>query len=104
MNVPLAASLTAEDHDEETGEKSPHDRLTCPIHLRWVHECAHSPLHVASRWCRTCDIAADIAVDEVTGTVAMRCPRCLRTPGGSANRRTIAACRTSITAARTGSL
>lgn len=104
VNHKLAAVLTSEDQQEEVHDLSPHDRLTCRTHRRWVHECLSSPLHViivtGHRWCRDCQTAAEVAVDELTASMAMRCPRCGRMPDGWANRRTAAACRTSIVMAQ----
>jgi hypothetical protein len=37
--------VTAEDLAEELGALSPHDRVTCRFHRRWLHECVASPIH-----------------------------------------------------------
>ncbi|AIJ23817.1 hypothetical protein AMETH_3725 [Amycolatopsis methanolica 239] len=53
-----------------------------PVHRRWIHQCWHSDLHVSQvsghRWCRPCKRALEVAVDEVLGTVAVRCRKCAR--------------------------
>jgi hypothetical protein len=100
----LTAALLAEDRAEETGWLDPFDRLTCPVHRRWVHQCSHSDLHVVRvagwRWCRPCARALQVAVDEVAGTVALRCPRCERGARTASDARLIAACEASLTASR----
>jgi hypothetical protein len=101
---PLTAALAAEDHAEDTGWLDALDRLTCRVHRRWIHECAHSDLHVIEvtghRWCRPCRRALEIAVDEVTRTVALHCPRCHRGTTTRADRQLVAACESSLTASR----
>src|SRR5690348_15640501 len=42
----LAAKLAAEDAAVETG-LSPFERLTCPAHRRWIHQCIASPEHAS---------------------------------------------------------
>lgn len=100
----LAATLAREDAEEERAGLSPHDRLTCPVHCRWIHECMSSPSHAirvtGHRWCRGCDIALTIAVDELTGSVRPRCPICHRFPATAANRQVVRCCRASSLAAR----
>jgi uncharacterized protein (DUF983 family) len=49
------------------------------------------------RWCRGCSAELSVAVDELTRTVAMRCPRC-GDGGSAATTRLVAACRASLTA------
>src|SRR3982074_3500535 len=53
----LAERLATEDAAVEAG-LSPFERLTCPAHRRWVHQCIVSPQHVSPvtghRWCRRC--------------------------------------------------
>lgn len=55
----LAAMLAWEDAAEERDGLSPHDRITCPVHRRWVHQCVSSPAHAirvtGHRWCRACE-------------------------------------------------
>jgi hypothetical protein len=41
----LAAVLHQEDLAERAG-LSPFDRITCPLHRRWLHQCIASPVHV----------------------------------------------------------
>ncbi|HEV7648971.1 MAG TPA: hypothetical protein VGP26_12470 [Actinophytocola sp.] len=100
----LADALDAEDRAEDTGWLDPLDRLTCRVHRRWIHECGHSDLHVIEvtghRWCRPCRRALEIAVDEVTRTVTLHCPRCHRGATTRADRQLVAACEASLTAAR----
>jgi hypothetical protein len=100
----LPDALAAEDHAEDTGWLDPLDRLTCRVHRRWIHECAHSDLHVIEvtghRYCRPCRCALEIAVDEVTRTVALHCPRCDRGATTRADRQLVAACESSLTASR----
>jgi len=100
----LAARLAAEDLAEEAEELSPHERVTCRLHRRWIHQCVSSPQHAIAvtghRWCRRCEAALNVAVDELTGTVALTCARC-RLPGsGPANRQVVRTCRASIAAFR----
>ncbi|HEY0452703.1 hypothetical protein [Actinophytocola sp.] len=100
----LADALVAEDHAEDTGWLDPLDRMTCRVHRRWIHECAHSELHVipvtGHRWCRPCRRELELAVDEVTRTATVHCPRCHRGPTTHADTQLIAACEASLTAAR----
>jgi hypothetical protein len=99
-----AFALAAEDHAEDTGWLESLDRLTCRVHSRWIHECGHSDLHVipvtGHRWCRPCRRPLEIAVDELTRTVTLHCPRCDRGPTTRADHQLIAACEASLTAAR----
>lgn len=100
----LAAVLTEEDRLEREHTLSPHDRLSCQTHRTWTHRCVCSPLHVlvvtGHRWCRNCRVAAEMSVDELTGSVHMRCPACRRMPSGLVNQQTVRACRRSLAAAR----
>jgi len=100
----LSATLTREDIAEEHEALTPHDRITCPLHRRWVHQCTSSPAHAirltGHRWCRACDSPVNIAVDELTGAVTLTCPRCHRSPDTAANRQLLRSCRASIEAAR----
>lgn len=100
----LTAALAREDSAEELADLSPHDRITCPVHRRWVHQCGSSPEHAiritGHRWCRTCDTPVTIAVDELNGTATLTCPSCYRSPNTAANRQVLRSCRASIDAAR----
>lgn len=99
----LAETLLAEDRAEEAG-LDPLERTSCRFHRRWVHQCISSPAHVipvtGHRWCRPCASAANVAVDELTGDVAVRCPRCGRSPGGRATRQIVRTCTASLAAAQ----
>jgi hypothetical protein len=99
----LAAALTEEDRAERDG-LDPLERLTCRTHRRWVHDCVSAPAHVfvvtGHRWCRDCQCAADVSVDQLTWTVTVTCPRCRRTPSCAATRQIIRTCRASLAAAR----
>jgi len=100
----LAEALMAEDDAEETGWLDPLDRITCPVHRRWVHQCSHSDLHVIRiagwRWCRPCRRALEVAADEVAGTVALHCPTCDRGARTTADARLIADCEASLIASK----
>lgn len=100
----LAATLSAEDSAVERLGLSPHERLTCPLHRRWLHHCVSSPAHAIQltghRWCRRCDIPLDVAFDELTGSIRLTCRRCFRLPDTAANRQVLRSCRASINAAR----
>jgi hypothetical protein len=100
----LADALVVEDQAEETGWLDPLDRMTCPAHRRWIHQCCHSDLHVSQvtghRWCRPCRRALEVAVDEVCGTVALRCPKCDRGARTRADAQLVAACEASLITAR----
>jgi hypothetical protein len=100
----LADALVAEDQAEENDFLDPQDRITCPVHRRWIHQCCHSDLHVSQvsghRWCRPCRRALEVAVDEVAGAVALRCPKCHRGVRTRADAQLVAACAASLTAAR----
>lgn len=102
--VALAGALLAEDNAEDHGFLDAFDRITCPLHRRWLHQCCHSDAHVSRvgghRWCRPCGRALEVAVDELRGTVALRCPRCGRGARTRADAQLVAACETSIAAAR----
>jgi hypothetical protein len=95
----LAERLATEDAAVEAG-LSPFERLTCPAHRRWAHQCIASPQHASPvtghRWCRDCACQATVAVDELTGDVTVTCPRCHHTPEGVATRQIVRACRASL--------
>jgi hypothetical protein len=95
----LAEKLAAEDSAVETG-LSPFERLTCPAHRRWIHQCVASPQHASPvtghRWCRDCQSPLTVAIDELTGDVTLTCPRCHRTPPSIATRQIVRACRASL--------
>lgn len=99
----LADTLIVEDAAEEREELSAHERISCPAHRRWVHECISSPAHVISvtghRWCRLCDAEASVAVDQLTGSVSVVCTRCRKTPDTAATRQILRTCRASLAAA-----
>ncbi|TWP50614.1 hypothetical protein FKR81_18505 [Lentzea tibetensis] len=100
---PLERHLASEDRAEDNGQISPDERLTCHVHGRWIHQCVSSSTHVNQvtrhRWCRSCNTALTVVVDELSLTVLMSCPRC---GGGrsAATTRLLAACRASISFAR----
>ena len=98
----LALALTAEDRSEEDG-LDPLERTTCRSHRRWLHDCVSSPLHVivitGTRWCRSCQCALNVAVDQLAGDVSVRCPSCTTTPATCATRQLVRACRASLAAA-----
>jgi hypothetical protein len=100
----LVDALVAEDQAEEVGFLDPLDRITCPVHRRWIHQCCHSDLHVSQvsghRWCRPCRRVLEVAVDEVVGTVALHCPKCHRGARTRADVQLVAACEASLTASR----
>jgi hypothetical protein len=52
------------------------------------------------RWCRDCECAANVAVDELTWSVAVTCPRCGRAPDSAATRAIVRTCRASLAASR----
>jgi hypothetical protein len=99
----LADQLATEDADVEAG-LSPFERLTCPAHRRWMHECISSPQHVSPvtghRWCRDCQTAATVAIDELCGDVSVTCPQCGRAPDTIATRQIVRACRASLATAQ----
>jgi hypothetical protein len=99
----LASTLTDEDRAEHDG-LDPLERLTCRTHRRWVHECVSSPAHVfvvtGHRWCRDCQCAADVSVDQLTWSVTVTCPRCGCAPDSAATRQIVRTCRASMAAAR----
>jgi len=100
----LAAVLTGEDVAQEHG-LDPHTRSTCYVHRCWAHQCVFAPLHAIAatghRWCRRCDCAVDVVVDETTTrSVHLRCPRCGLDPDTAVNRQLVRACRASIAAMR----
>ncbi|MFD8496031.1 hypothetical protein [Amycolatopsis sp. NPDC059657] len=98
----LAITLSTEDRDEENG-LDPMERTTCRTHRRWLHQCVSSPLHViivtGHRWCRDCECALTVAVDQLAGDVSLNCPRCHRAPDNRATRQVIRAVRASLAAA-----
>jgi hypothetical protein len=98
----LALALTAEDRSEEDG-LDPLERVTCRTHRRWLHDCGSSPLHVVivtgTRWCRKCECALNVAIDQLAGDVAVRCPSCGETPATRATRQLVRACRASLATA-----
>lgn len=99
----LAAVLRAEDTAEEHHGLDPFERISCRLHRRWIHQCVHSSTHVVAitghRWCRDCECAASVSVDELLGGVVVRCTRCLRVPASAATRQLVRACRASLAAA-----
>jgi hypothetical protein len=99
----LAAQLATEDAEVEAG-RSPFERLTCPAHRRWLHSCISSPQHVSPvtghRWCRDCQTAATVAIDELCGDASVTCPQCGRTPDTIATRQIVRACRASLATAQ----
>ncbi|MGW5718625.1 hypothetical protein ACWEVP_20815 [Amycolatopsis sp. NPDC003865] len=98
----LARTLTAEDRSEEDG-LDPLERITCRTHRRWLHDCVASPLHVVivtgTRWCRACECALTVAIDQPAGDVSVCCPSCRETPATRATRQLVRACRASLAAA-----
>ncbi|MFG1643538.1 hypothetical protein ACGFMK_24860 [Amycolatopsis sp. NPDC049252] len=98
----LARTLTAEDQSEEDG-LDPLERVTCRTHRRWLHDCVASPLHVVivtgTRWCRKCECALNVAIDQLAGDVAVRCPSCGEAPATRATRQLVRACRASLATA-----
>jgi hypothetical protein len=76
----LDLRLAQEDRAEDAGRLAADNRLTCHVHGRWIHQCVSSSLHVnpvtRHRWCRDCKTELSVAVDELTLTVRMSCPRC----------------------------
>lgn len=100
----LADALLAEDNAEDNGWLDGLDRMTCPAHRRWIHQCCHGDLHVSRvsghRWCRPCGRALEVAVDEVAATIAPHCPGCGRGARTRADAQLVAACEASLTASR----
>ena len=98
----LARTLTTEDRSEEDG-LDPLERVTCRTHRRWLHDCVSSPLHVVivtgTRWCRTCECALNVAIDQLAGDVAVHCPSCGETPATRATRQLVRACRAGLATA-----
>jgi hypothetical protein len=98
----LASKLTAEDCQEYAG-LNPFERQTCHVHRRWLHDCVSSPAHVnmisGHRWCRSCETAANVSIDHVTGAANVLCPRCQCSPNSLATRQIIRACKASLAAA-----
>ncbi|GAA1254399.1 hypothetical protein GCM10009609_17220 [Pseudonocardia aurantiaca] len=98
----MARWSAAEDRAEDAGLLNPDDRLTCHVHGRWIHQCVSSPVHVnpvtRHRWCRDCAAELTVAVDELAGTVTMRCPQCGQ-GGSAATARLLAACCASLSRA-----
>jgi hypothetical protein len=95
----VAYWLAAEDQAEDAGRLDADDRLTCHVHGRWIHECVSSRVHVnpvtRHRWCRGCETELTVAVDELTRTVTMQCPRC-NEGCSAATARLLRACRASL--------
>jgi hypothetical protein len=102
----LASMLAREDRVEDDGGLDPTDRVTCRTHRRWLHDCVSSPVHsnpaIGYRWCRRCDHQALVAVDELSGEVAIHCGLCGRTPHSRANEELVDLCRRSLALARSG--
>jgi hypothetical protein len=102
----LASTLAGEDHREDAGALDPTGRVTCRTHRRWLHECVSSPVHtnpaIGYRWCRRCDHQALVAVDELSGEVAIRCGLCGHFPRSRANDELVDLCRRSLALARSG--
>lgn len=100
----LTDRLILEDAAEEREDLAALERITCHFHRRWVHECIGSPVHViivtGHRWCRRCEAEALVAVDELTGSVAVTCTRCHRCPDTEATRQILRTCRASLAATR----
>jgi hypothetical protein len=96
----LTRVLARENIVEELGAISLQDRLTCRLHKSWVHQCITLPGHVfpmaGDRWCRRCDNAAPVAIDESHGTAAVRCSGCGKPPNGLFGRQIARACQGSI--------
>ncbi|WP_213573918.1 hypothetical protein [Rhodococcus sp. USK13] len=91
--------LASEDAAEDDLRLAPDDRVTCPLHHRWIYRCVASPAHINAvtrhRWCRGCAVPLPVVIDEIAGTVTIVCIRC--GDGGSpATTRLIAACRASL--------
>ncbi|MEU3645268.1 hypothetical protein AB0E59_17940 [Lentzea sp. NPDC034063] len=99
----LAVMLAEEDAAEELG-LNPLERVSCRLHRRWLHHCAHSADHVIKvtghRSCRDCSSTASVGVDELTGDVLVLCESCHRTPCTSATKQIIRSCRASLASAR----
>jgi hypothetical protein len=102
----LARRLTTVLDQEDAAERaglSPFERITCPLHRRWLHECIASPVHVVPvagyRWCRECSASATVSVDELLQDVRVACPRCGRTPHAIASEQIVRTCRASMVAA-----
>lgn len=104
LDTRLANTLIVEDAAEEREALSAHERITCHVHRRWAHECISSPVHVivvtGHRWCRRCEAEASVAVDELTGSVAVVCTACRRPPDTAATRQIIRTCRASLATAQ----
>lgn len=100
----LQPVLAAEEERALRGDLDPADRLTCTVHTTWIHKCAHSATHCIPlyglRFCLPCRQRMDIAVDELTGHVTLRCPRCERGAATPADLRLVAACQRSLALAR----
>src|SRR5262245_27577944 len=95
----LDIQLAKEDRAEDAGRLAPDDRVTCHVHNRWIHQCVSSAAHVNQvtrhRWCRDCKTELTVAVDELTLTVHMSCPRC-GDGRSAATRRLERACESSL--------
>ncbi|GAA3689382.1 hypothetical protein C8D88_10872 [Lentzea atacamensis] len=103
-NERLLTTLQREDAVEDGGHLDPMDRVTCRSHRRWLHDCVSSPLHANAatgyRWCRRCDRAALVAVDELVGDLTISCAICGLCPTSRANRTLMEHCRRSLALAR----
>jgi hypothetical protein len=53
------------------------------------------------RWCRGCNVAADVAVDELLGTVTVSCQRCGHEPDCVASSQIVRTCKKSLRASAT---
>lgn len=99
----LATTLATEDSAEVEWGLSPHERITCRLHRRWAYQCIASPQHIIAvtghRWCDDCQTGVTVAVDELTGRVALTCPRCNQTPRTCATEQIIRTCEASLHAA-----
>lgn len=97
----LATRLAVEDTAESAGRLPVDSRLTCGVHRRWIHDCVSSPVHVnqvtGHRWCRTCQEPVTVAVDQLTRTVTMQCPKCGDGRSPATNRLTTS-CQSSLSA------
>jgi hypothetical protein len=104
----LARCLTAEDQAEEASQLVPECRVTCHHHRRWLHHCVGSPAHVnvvtGTRWCRRCECALNVAIDQLTGSVTVRCPECGRGAETRYNHQLVASCQKSLALAQRRSM
>ncbi len=96
----FTAALEIENAAQASGTLAWFDRLTCPEHKTWWHQCLPtSPQHVSRmeglRWCHRCVQEMTVAVDEVSGTAAIICRSCTSS-GDDVNRRAEVAIRASL--------